>query len=303
MRVVMLGTSGAIPTLRRNLPAAAVQRGGQIFLFDCGEGTQMQMMKAGLSLCKVEKIFISHLHGDHVVGLPGLLMSLGQTPRHWPISIYGPTGIKDYVLDNKKNLNFHCEYEIVIKEVNEGKISEEEEYRFEAVALDHNHLTLGYVLIERERPGIFLLEKAKALGIKEGPLFGKLQRGEDIKLENGKTIHPQDVLGKPRRGRKIIYAADTRPCRKVAELSREVDVLIHDGMFSQNEEKEARERGHSTVTQVARMAKEAGVKKLILTHISSRYPDDKLLLEEARKILPSAIIARDLMEIEIPLPP
>ena len=302
MKIVTLGTSGAIPTLKRNLPAVAVQRKGDIFLFDCGEGTQTQMMKAKLSLCKVEKIFISHLHGDHVVGLPGLLMSLGQTSRQRPIFIYGPMEIKDYVLANKKHLNFYCEYEIVLKEVSEGIISEEGEYWFEAVALDHNHLTLGYALIERERPGRFLVEKARALGVEEGPLFGKLQRGEDVKLENGKVVHPQDVLGKLRRGRKIIYAADTRPCRKIAELSREADVLIHDGMFSKSEEKEARERGHSTVAQVARMAKEVRVNRLVLTHISSRYPDDKLLLEEARGIFPPTIIARDLMEIEVPLP-
>jgi ribonuclease Z len=303
MRVITLGTSGAIPTLRRSLPAVAVQREGKIFLFDCGEGTQMQMMKAKLSISKLERIFISHLHGDHVVGLPGLLMSLAQVSRQRPIFIYGPTGIKDYVLANKKHLNFYCEYEIVLEEINAGKITEEGEYHFEAVTLDHNHLTLGYALIERERPGKFLLEKARDLGVEEGPLFGKLQRGEDVKLENGKVIHPQDVLEKPRRGRKIIYATDTRPCRKVADLSREADVLIHDGMFSPNEEKEARERGHSTVTQVAQMAKEAGVTKLILTHISSRYPNDRFLLKEAREIFPQAIIARDLMEIEVPLSP
>ena len=302
MRVITLGTSGAIPTLKRTLPAVAVQREGEIFLFDCGEGTQMQMMKAKLSLCKVEKIFISHLHGDHVVGLPGLLMSLGQTSRHQPIFIYGPAGIKDYVLANRKYLNFYCEYEIVLEEIEEGRISEEEKYRFEAVSLDHNHYTLGYALIEKERPGTFMVEKAHALGVKKGPLFGKLQRGEDIKLENGKTVHPRDVLGKARKGRKIVYATDTRPCRKVAELSRKADVLIHDGMFSQNEEKEAGERGHSTVTQVARMAKEVGVNRLILSHISARYPDDTPLLEEARAIFPSTVIARDLMEIDVPLP-
>ncbi len=302
MRIITLGTAGAVPTLRRNLPAVAVQREGDIFLFDCGEGTQMQMMKAKLSTFKVEAIFISHLHGDHVVGLPGLLMSLGQTPRQRPIFIYGPMGIKDYVLDNKKHLNFHCEYEIVLREINEGRITENKEYWFEAVTLDHNRLTLGYALIEKERPGKFLVEKAKSLGVKKGPLFGKLQRGEDVKLESGKIVHPGDVLGKVRKGRKIIYATDTRPCRKIAELSREADVLIHDGMFSESEEREAGERGHSTVTQVARMAKEIGVDKLILTHISSRYPDDKLLLEEARGIFPSTIIARDLMEIKVPLP-
>jgi len=302
MKVITLGTSGAVPTLKRSLPAAALQRGGEIFLFDCGEGTQMQLMKAKLSIYKVEKIFISHLHGDHVVGLPGLLMSLGQTPREKPLFIYGPRGIKDYVLANKKHLNFHCEYELLLREVKEGIISEEDEYRFEAVALDHNHLSLGYALIEKERPGKFSVEKAKSLGLEEGPLFGKLQRGEDIKLENGKVIHPRDVLGKPRRGRKIIYATDTRPCPGVAKLSQGADVLIHDGMFSQQEEKEAQERGHSTVTQVARMAKDAGVNRLILTHISSRYPDDNLLLKEARTIFPSAIIGRDLMEIEVPLP-
>ena len=302
VKVIMLGTSGAIPTLKRNLPALAMQREGDIFLFDCGEGTQMQIMKAKLSPGKIEKVFISHLHGDHVVGLPGLLMSLGQASRQRPLFIYGPRGIKDYVLANRKHLNFHCQYEIVLKEVEEGRIWEEEEYRFEAVALDHNHLTLGYALIERERPGKFLVEKAKALGVKEGPLFGKLQRGAEVKLKNGKIVHPQDVLEKPRPGRKVIYAADTRPCRGVAELSREADVLIHDGMFSQDEEKEARERGHSTVTQVARMAKEVRVKKLILTHISSRYPDDKLLLKEAREIFPPTIIARDLMEVEVLLP-
>ena len=302
MKVVTLGTSGAIPTLKRSLPSVAVQREGRIFLFDCGEGTQMQFMRSKLSISKMEKVFISHLHGDHLVGLPGLLMSLGHFSRQRPLFIYGPVGIKGYVLANRKYLKFYCEYEIVIEEVTEGIISEEEEYWVEVTTLDHNHRTFGYALIERQRPGKFLVDKARAFGIEEGPLFGKLQRGEDIKLRDGRIIHPEDVLGNARRGRKVVYALDTRPCQNVVRLSRGADLLIHDGMFSSNEEEEAKLRGHSTVAQAARVAREAKVKKLILTHVSSRYPDDKLLSEEAKEIFPDTIVARDLMEIEIPLP-
>ncbi|MCK4262253.1 ribonuclease Z, partial [bacterium] len=231
MKVVTLGTSGAIPTLRRNLPSVAVQRKGQIFLFDCGEGTQMQFMRSKLSISKMEKVFISHLHGDHLVGLPGLLMSLGHFSRQRPLFIYGPVGIKGYVLANRKYLKFYCEYEIAVEEVREGIICEEAEYWMEATRLDHNHLTFGYALIERERPGKFRVDKAKALGLEEGPLFGKLQRGESIKLKNGRTIQPEDVLGNPRRGRKVVYAVDTRPCQKAVELAKGADLLIHDGMF------------------------------------------------------------------------
>jgi ribonuclease Z len=301
MKVVFLGTSGSVPTLRRNLPATALVREGCIFLFDCGEGTQIQMMRTGLSMAKIEHIFISHLHGDHLTGIPGLLMSLGQASHQNLLSIYGPKGIGDYLLSVRRYVRFRSEYELKVNEVKEGKILEADKYQVECTALSHGIPTLGYAFVEKERPGRFSVEKANLLGVPEGPLYSCLQRGDDIKLDDGRVVHSRNILGPPRKGRKFVYAIDTMPCEETVKISREADVLVHDGMFGQEKEAEANQRGHSTARQAAWVAKKANVKKLILTHISSRYQDDRALLKEAQEVFPNTVIARDKMEFEIPL--
>lgn len=299
--ITILGSGGTIPTLTRNLPAVAVQCDGQLFLFDCGEGTQMQMARAKLSPGKLEGIYISHLHGDHVMGLPGLLMSMGQVPRERPLYIYGPPGIADFVEGNRRFLGFQFQFPIKIKETNGGQLFEDEAIHITAVPADHSCFTLAFGIQEKERAGLFLVEKARELDIPPGPLYGRLQAGETVSLPDGREITPEQVLGPARRGRKIVYATDTRPCDQVAELAFEADVLIHDGMFDDDIRDQARQKHHSTVVQAARIAKRAKVKKLVLTHLSSRYHQIGPLLEQARGVFPSAKIARDLMEINVPM--
>jgi len=300
MKVVFLGTSGAIPTLTRNLPSVAIQKNGEILLFDCGEYTQIQLIKANLGIGRIENIFISHLHGDHVTGLPGILMLLNHAARERPVNIYGPPGIKQYIFGTKKILNFFAGYEINVKEIAEAMLIEGEDYLVKSFLLDHTTFTLGFVFEEMDKPGTLNIEKTRSLGIPDGPLLKRLKNGENITLEDGRIIYSKDVVGPPIKGRKIVYAIDTRPTKTVMEASAGADLLIHDGMFSEELADEANIRGHSTVTQAARIGREAGVKKLALTHISPRYADPRPLLEEARNVFDHSLIAYDLMEIEIP---
>lgn len=301
MKITLLGTGGAIPTLRRNLPAVALQREGDIFLFDCGEGTQVQLIRASLSPGKLSAIFLSHLHGDHVTGLPGLLMTMMHQAREKPLFIFGPSGTKEYLNLIRKCLGFNPPYLLDIREISEGRVYSGSDFWVEAVGVDHKPHTFAFSLEEEPRPGRFFPDKAKELGVPEGPLFGKLQRGETLTLEGGKVITPSMVMGPPRKGRKFVYVTDTRPCPQIIELAKEADFLIHEGMFAGDMEEEARLKGHSTISQAARIAVEAKVKKLVITHISSRYRQINELLNEARAIFPHAIIGRDLMEFEIPV--
>ena len=301
MKVTLLGTGGAIPTLRRSLPALALQRDGDFFLFDCGEGTQVQIVRASLSPGKLFAIFLSHLHGDHVTGLPGLLMTIMHQGREKPLRIFGPPGIREYINLNRKCLGFNPPYGLEIRELTEGKFFSGPGFWMEAVAVDHRLHTLAFSLVEEPRPGRFFPEKAKNLGIPEGPLFGKLQRGETITLENGREITPSMVMSPPRKGRKFVYATDTRPCPQVVTFAHEADLLVHEGMFAQDMEEEANLKGHSTCAQAARIASEAKVKKLVITHISTRYQRTNEMLYEARSVFPKTVIGQDLMEFEIPV--
>jgi ribonuclease Z len=301
MNVFLLGTGGAIPTLRRSLPAVALQREGDIFLFDCGEGTQVQIVRAALSPGRLFAIFLTHLHGDHVTGLPGLLMTIMHQSREKPLLIFGPRGIKEYVNLFRKCLGFNPQYELDVREIGEGKFLSGPGYRMEAVGVEHKPLTLAYALIEEQRPGRFFPEKAEALGVTEGPQFGRLQRGEAITLDDGRVVSPEMVMGPPRRGRKFVYVTDTRPCPQVVTFAEGADVLIHEGMFAADMEEEAGKKGHCTAAQAAGIAREAHVDRLVITHVSSRYGRGEQLLEEARQVFPNTVIGRDLMELEIPV--
>ncbi|MCK4591635.1 MAG: ribonuclease Z [Candidatus Latescibacteria bacterium] len=302
MKIVTLGTGGTIPTPVRNLPATALQRGAEIFLFDCGEGTQLQFLKAGLSPGKLKAVFISHLHGDHILGLPGLLMTLNHLSRKHPLSLFGPPGISDYIQQIHKCLQFAPGYELTVKESKGGRIHSGSDYWVDAVPVDHTVLTLAYLFEENERPGRFLLERARQLGVPEGSLYSELQAGKDITLSDGRAVRATEVLGNPRRGRKVVYAVDTCPCQQVVNISTGADLLIHDGMFSDQLREEARLKGHSTVVQAAEIAQKAKVEELLLTHISPRYRDqDALLQKEAMAIFPRSTVAKDLMKFEIPI--
>jgi len=301
MKVVTLGTGGAIPTVRRSLPATVLIRQGEMLLFDCGEGTQLQMRRARVGYGRLTKIFISHLHGDHLAGLPGLLMTMSLLSRDKPLSIYGPPGLEQFVQVARKTFRFHHQYGLTIRESEGGLVDQGEGYRVTASPMDHSIFALGYALTEEDRPGEFNLQRAAELGIPEGPLFGRLQQGRGVTLEDGREVRPEEVLGPPRPGRKFVHALDTRPCEAVVKLARGADLLIHDGMFAEELAEDARQMGHSTAAGAARDAKAAGVRQLLLSHISQRYRSVKVLLEEARIVFPNTLAARDLMSLEIPM--
>ena len=301
MRIVFLGTSSGTPTLARFLPAVAVVREGELFLFDCGEGTQMRFRRAGLRFSRLSRIFISHLHGDHITGLPGLLMSLHMAERTAPVHICGPPGIEEFVWTVKRMLHTHFGYEVIFTEAaGPQKVCDTSEYRVECAPLDHRLFCLGYALTEKDRPGVFNVAAAQRLEIPEGWLYGKLQRGETITLEDGRQIQPEQVLGPPRPGHKIAYCTDTRPCSSAVALARNADVLIHEGTFGGELAEEAVKKSHSTVVEAAEIARRARARRLLLTHLSPRYMDTEPLRQQAAAVFPRVTIAHDLLETTVP---
>ena len=300
MIVIPLGTSSGKPTSKRNVSALAVAREAEWLLFDCGEGAQMQVPRAGLSPNRLAAVFITHLHGDHFNGLPGLLSTMGLDRRTRDLTLAGPRGIREY-LDTLERLRvIFLTYAVEKKEVAESAtVYDTDEYTVSARPLDHRLFALGYRIDERPRAGRFNVARARALGVPEGPLWGKLQSGKNVTLDDGNVIHPSDVLGEQRPGKSVAYCLDTRPCASSLELAREVDLLIHEATYAGEFAAEAHEYGHSTAAQAARTARDAGARRLLITHFSSRYPDPSPLLEEARAIFPETILAEDLMEIEV----
>lgn len=303
MQVIFLGTSGSIPTSRRNLPSILLRREGEQIMFDCGEGTQRQMIIGKIGFRKITKIFVTHMHGDHVLGLPGLMQTMALLDRSEKLCIYGPPGIRGFMEDMIGRLQFNITFPLEIYEVkNEGIICDERGYEVKAVWADHVVPCLAYAFIEKNRPGKFYPEKAKALGVPMGPLWGKLQRGEAIRLLDGRVINPDEVTGPPRSGRKIVYTGDTRPSDGLIELSMKADLLIHDSTLDDALAEKAREDGHSTPSQAAEIARKAMVKKLVLTHISARYSNPSILLEQACRIFKNTIVAEDFLSLNITLP-
>jgi len=302
LSVIFLGTSGSTPTPQRSLPAIAIRRKGEIILFDCGEGVQRQMIMAKLSFHRKMKIFITHMHGDHVLGLPGLIQTMSLFDRQRKLEIYGPKGLKEFIDVIQKTVQYTLTFPIEIHEIAKaGTICEEDEYTVFAVEVDHVIPSFAFALIEKPRPGKFYPEKAKKLGIPEGPLWSRLQRGYSVTLPNGRTIKPSEVVGPPRPGRKIVYSGDTRPCMNLVRLAENADLLIHDATLDDELAEKAYEDGHSTPSQAAEIAKKAGVDRLVLTHISARYKSAEKLLEQAKKVFPNVFVAEDFMKIEIPL--
>ncbi len=294
-----MGTAAARPTVGRNVSGIAIQREGSLILLDCGEGTQRQMMRfaSGFS---ISHIFISHTHADHILGITGLLRTMGLQGREEPLLIFGPKG-SGRVLRAAVNLGFdRTPFDVEIEELPEGETVAFDGWAMVPFPVQHGLPTYGYALIEEARLGRFDVEKAIALGVPEGPLFGKLHRGESIEVE-GRLIRPQDLVGPPRKGRRVVYSADTRPCDATREISKGAELLIHEATFCGDELERARETRHSTVTEAAQVALDAGVKQLVLTHISARYADSVKVLEvEARKLFANSRVAFDGMCIEIP---
>jgi len=302
LQVIFLGTAASIPTVERALPSVVVKRKNELFMFDCGEGVQRQMIKARVGFHKKMKVFVTHMHGDHVLGLPGLLQSMSLLDRTRKLEIYGPVGIKEFIKAIQRTVQFVLTYQVEICEIeNEGVVCEENEYYVQVAQTDHVIPSFAYALIEKPRPGKFNPEKADRLGIPEGPLWSKLQHGEKVKLPTGKMVTPEQVVGSQRVGRKIVYSGDTRPVKSLEKLAERADLLIHEATLDDDLTERAEEDGHSTPSQAARTAKKAKAKRLVLTHISSRYKSASPLLEQARKIFPNVDVAEDFTKIEIPL--
>jgi ribonuclease Z len=297
MELVFLGTSSAIPTEYRNHSAIALKAFGEIMLFDCGEGTQLQMSKAKISPMKISKIFLTHYHGDHILGLPGIIQSIAFRGRKEPLHIFGPKGLVG-IINAIRNLGyFSLPFEIYIHEVDEGIILEEENYIISCSKMSHSVIDFAYSITEKRRPK-FIREKAIALGIKPGPDFGKLQQGVTVKVGD-KTILPEQVLGEERKGRKIVYSGDTSPNERMIKFAEDADILIHESTFEGKYGDKSYETGHSTAVQAAEIAKKANVRKLILTHVSTRYKKSDKLEKEAKEIFENSQVAEDFMQIEV----
>lgn len=301
LRIIFLGTGGSWPTIKRNVSSVAVKRGSEIILFDCGEGTQRQFQKSNLSYMQISKIFITHFHGDHFLGLPGLIQTMQLNDREKPLHIYGPQGMDKLARQLLSLGYFKPSYKIVTHEINDGDALDFDGYTIHALEVRHNVPALGYCIEEEKRPGKFNKPKALELGIPEGPMFSKLQRGRSITLDNGKKINPNMVLGPPRKGRKIVISGDTIPYEKIINLSKGADILIHDGTFDSELEDIAEDYGHTTAFQAAEIAKKAKVEKLFLTHISPRYLDHRVIEKDARKVFKNSFVSKDFQEVEVKL--
>ena len=295
LSVFFAGTAGSIPTARRGLPAVLVRRGGDRILFDCGEGTQRQLVQS-VGLTELTEVFLTHFHADHWLGLPGLLKTFDLRARERPLAVHGPPGIRELVTLAMRVAG-RVRFELELVELAPGDVLERDGYEIAPVAVAHRvSNALGYVLYEDPRPGEFDPETATALGVVPGPEFGYLQRGETVR-----GVRPEQVLGPPRAGRKIVISGDTSPCETLRIASHDADVLLHEATFAEEERARAAETGHSTAAQAATLARDAGVTLLALTHFSTRYPVG-VLRDEARAIFPRTVLPRDFDTIEIPFP-
>lgn len=300
MKIIFLGTGAAVPSKNRKLSSIAIKRKNEILILDAGEGLQYQLIEADLNIMKISKIFISHLHGDHIFGLPGLILTLKMYHRKKPLQLYGPPGIIQFLVAvNSISGVMDTEFELQIKEIGEGCVVEEKEYSVDSALADHGIYTLAFSITEKPYLGKLFPEKARALGVPEGPLWSKLKAGESIQLNDGRIINSYDVVGPTRPGRKITYSVDTRPAKSIVLLSQNSDVLIHEATFDDSLSEKAKQTGHATAVEAAKIAKDAEVKQLILTHISTRYKDTTILYEQAKEIFPNTIIAEDFMEITL----
>ena len=301
LSVTFLGTRAARPTVERNVSSLAVTREGETLLFDCGEGTQRQMMRYGVSFA-LSEIFFTHFHADHFLGLIGLVRTLGLQGREEPIRLYGPRGAKQ-VLNNALLLGVEkLPFAVDIREVKPGEvIGERAGYAIASFATDHGAGSIGYALVEGERYGKFDPEKARALGVPEGPLWGKLQRGEAVELADGRKLTADSVVGPRRPGRKIVVTGDTAPCAAVVDAAAGADLLVHEATFGDEEKDRAKETFHSTAREAAQVAKAAKVRKLVLTHLSARYSiTPEALVKEAKEVFGDVVAAKDGMVVEVP---
>jgi ribonuclease Z len=296
--VVFLGTAASAPTARRAPAAVLVRRGGERLLFDCGEGTQRQLLQSTVGLVDLPEVFLTHYHADHYLGLPGMLKTFALRGRELPITIYGPRGLRELFVALRRIFG-RLTYPLDLVEVAPGETRDRGDYSIVTFAVDHGVSAVGYGLVEAPRPGRFDPDAAASMGIPIGPERGTLQRGEAVTLADGRTITPDSVVGPPRPGRKLVLAADTAPADSVRKAAAGADLLVHEATFCEEERDRARETLHSTAADAAELARDAGVGLLALTHLSSRYfgPD---VADEARAVFPDTIVPRDFDAVELP---
>jgi len=302
IRVTLLGTAAARPTPGRNVSGLAIQHAGELLLWDCGEGTQRQMMRYATGF-NPTCIFITHVHADHILGIPGLLRTMGLQGHRDRVEIYGPPRSRS-VLEDAVNLGTHrVPFPVQIQELEPGDDVERSGYAIRTFPVSHGVPAVGLALIEPDRLGRIDVARARALGVPEGPDFGRLHRGESVEVD-GRTIDPAELVGPARPGRKVVYTGDTRATRPVEDAARGADLLIHDATFGDEEADRAQETGHATAREAGRLARNAEVRKLVLTHLSARYADDPMILaRQAREEFPGAKVGRDGMVLEVPYPP
>lgn len=307
MEAFVLGTSGTMPLPQRHLTSVLLRREGELFLFDCGEGTQVSLRRLNLKWKKISAIFISHTHADHVTGLPGMLMLSSQVERDEPLYVIGPPKIRDFVEASREVLEMYINYEIVVKEIEDpGRkqvVFQGDGYSVRTVPLAHSRTCVGYVLEEDPRAGLFHPEQAEALGVPRGPLWGQLQDGRSVVLDDGREIRPAEVMGEARRGRKFSYITDTLPLPSIAPEVADSDLLICEGMFEDALKETAHAKRHMTAREAAQIAVEAGgVKKMGLIHFSPRYTerDLKRLLAEAQELFPPTFLSKERQVLPVP---
>lgn len=306
MKLWFLGTGAGRPAKHRNVSSIALQLPepcNNWWLFDAGEATQHQLMAVPLKLSKLDAVFITHLHGDHLYGLPGLLSTRSFEGGETPLRLYGPAGLKRYIETVFAISGTALDYELIIQEIEgpEEVICSNERFTIVAGLLDHRMPSYGYRVIEHDQLGTLLVQRLKALGVEEGPLYGRIKKGQSIEMPDGTIIRPEQVMGRPKRGRIVTILGDTSPCPRVLELADNADLLVHEATFEAGMEEKARTFGHSTSVDAAKAASEAGVKRLILTHFSGRYSNDELnmLVKEANEHHPYVQAARDFMVLTI----
>ncbi|NOT08280.1 MAG: ribonuclease Z [Gemmatimonadales bacterium] len=302
LRVTFLGTGAACPTVDRNVSGLALHREGETLLFDCGEGTQRQMMRYAVGF-SFREIFFSHYHSDHFLGVIGLFRTMGLQDRTEGVTLYGPKGAAR-ILGGALSVGIErTKFPVEIVEVKPGDRLGRGDYEIAVFDTDHRTDTVGYALVEHDRLGRFDPDRARELGVPEGPLWGKIHKGLTVTLADGREVTPAELVGPVRPGRTVVYSGDTRPHRSVVTAARGADLLVHEATFGQDEQARAVETGHSTAAEAAQVAREAGVRRLALTHISARYTREAPeLLEEARLVFPDVVVARDGMTIEVPFP-
>lgn len=294
--VIFLGTGGSVPSRHRNLPSVLIRREDELVMFDCGEGTQRQFLLSRAGINRTMRIFLTHMHADHVLGLPGMLQTLSFMGRTEPLEVYGPKGTRYLVNAINRAVRFQSMFPLRVRDIRPRSSVECGGYHVQAASADHTTPCLAFKLEEHPRAGKFNPTKARRLGVPEGPLWRKLQLGKSVRV-GGRKVRPDLVVGPPRPGAKLVYAVDTRPCLTVEKLSRGVDLLIHDSTFANDARQRAVDFGHSTCTGAAALAKRARVQRLALVHVSAMYDDPKPMLREARRIFDRTILPEDMTMI------